>query len=130
MGITQVTVTIRNPADLEKAWEGLFLVDTGATDSLVPRPYLEAIGLHPISQRVYQLADGSNLKVDIATAQIECMGEIAGGTILFGDADAKPLLGATALASCGIEVDLGNQRLTKRRAVRLKSGQRKTVLCS
>ena len=30
MGVTHVTVVIRNPADPEKTWEGLFLVDTGA----------------------------------------------------------------------------------------------------
>ena len=27
MGVTHVTVVIRNPADPEKTWEGLFLVD-------------------------------------------------------------------------------------------------------
>ena len=32
MGAVRVTVTVRNPADRERAWEGLFLVDTGATD--------------------------------------------------------------------------------------------------
>ena len=126
MGITQVTVTIRNPADLDKAWEGLFLVDTGATDSLVPRPYLEAIGLKPKGQRVYELADGSELKLDITVAQIEFMGEIVGGTIIFGEADVEPLLGVTALESVGIEVDPKNQRLKRLPAVRLKSMKRKT----
>ena len=45
MGAPHVTVTIRNPAEPDRTWEGLFLVDTGATDSLVPRQHLEAIGL-------------------------------------------------------------------------------------
>jgi clan AA aspartic protease len=125
MGITQVTVTIRNPADLDKAWEGLFLVDTGATDSLVPRPHLEAIGLKPKGQRVYELADGSEIKMDITTADIEFMGEIVGGTILFGEPNAEPLLGVTALESVGIEIDPRNQRLKRLPAVRLKSVQRK-----
>ncbi len=48
MGATHVTVTIRNPAEPDRTWEGLFLVDTGVTDSLVPRPYLEAIGLERV----------------------------------------------------------------------------------
>jgi clan AA aspartic protease len=128
MGITQVTVTIRNPADLEKAWEGLFLVDTRATDSLVPRPYLEAIGLKPKGQRVYELADGSELKMDITTADIEFMGEIVGGTIIFGEPNAEPLLGVTALESVGIEVDPRNQKLKRLPAVRLKSMKTTTVL--
>ena len=121
MGATHVTVTIRNPAEPERTWEGLFLVDTGATDSLVPRPYLEAIGLEPKGQRSYELADGSEIKLDITVGQIEFMGEFVGGTIIFGEAGAEPLLGVTALESVGIEVDPLNQRLKRLPAVRLKS---------
>ncbi|MCY3664336.1 MAG: clan AA aspartic protease [Gemmatimonadetes bacterium] len=120
MGATHVTVTIRNPAEPHRTWEGLFLVDTGATDCLVPRPHLEAIGLEPKSQRTYELANGTELKLDITTADIEFMGEIVGGTIIFGNADAEPLLGVTALESVGIEVDPLNQRLKRLPAVRLK----------
>ena len=122
MGVTPVTVTIRNPAELGRSWEGLFLVDTGAIDSLVPRPHLEAIGLKPKAQRVYELADGSEIKMDITTGDIEFMGEIVGGTIIFGDADAEPLLGVTALESVGIEVDPRNQRLKRMPVTRLKLG--------
>ncbi len=121
MGATHVTVTIRNPAEPDRSWEGLFLVDTGATDSLVPRPHLEAIGLKPKGQRTYELADGREIKMDITTADIEFMGEIVGGTILFGEANVEPLLGVTALESVGIEVDPTNQRLKRLPAVRLKS---------
>src|SRR5713226_6037351 len=125
MGITQVTVTIRNPADPERAWDGLFLVDTGAIDCLVPRQHLEAIGLRPKAQRVYELADGSEVKMDITIGQIEFMGDIVGGTIIFGEADAEPILGLTALESVGIEVDPQNQRLKRMPATRLKSMRRK-----
>lgn len=124
MGATHVTVTIRNPAEPHKTWEGLFLVDTGATDCLVPRPHLESIGLIPKGQRVYELADGSEIRMDITTADIEFMGEIVGGTVLFGEANAEPLLGVTALESVGIEVDPLNQRLKRLPAVRLKSLQK------
>jgi len=120
MGATHVTVTIRNPADPERAWEALFLVDTGATDSLVPRPHLEAIGLKPRGRRVYELADGRAIAVDVTVAEIEFMGETVGGTVLFGEPDAEPLLGVTALESVGIEVDPVNQRLKRLPAVRLK----------
>jgi clan AA aspartic protease len=125
MGVTQVTVTIRNPADPTRAWEGLFLVDTGAIDSLVPRQHLEAIGLKPKAQRVYELANGSEVKMDITTGDIEFMGEIVGGTLIFGDSDTEPLLGVTALESVGIEVDPRNQRLKRMPATRLKSMRRK-----
>jgi len=124
MGATHVTVTIRNPADPEKAWEGLFLVDTGAVDSLVPKDRLEAIGLNPKAKRIYELADGSEVKMDITTGDIEFMGEIVGGTIIFGDAGSEPILGVTALESVGIVVDPRNQTLKRMPATRLKQAHR------
>ena len=102
---------------------GTFLVDPRATDSLVPRPHLEAIGLQPKGHRVYERTDGREITMEVTTADIEFMGETVGGTILLGEADAEPLLGATALASAGIEVDPKNHRLTRRSAVRLKGVQ-------
>ncbi len=119
MGATHVTALIRNPAEPDRCWEGLFLVDTGATDSLVPKPHLEAIGLEPRGRRVYELADGSEIAMDITVGEIEFMGETVGGTILFGADDAEPLLGVTALESVGI--DPLSQRLKRRPAVRLKA---------
>ena len=120
MGMTQVTATVRNPADPDKAWEGRFLVDTGAIDCLAPRNQLEALGLAPKGERVYALADGSEVRMQITTADIELMGEIVGATIVFGDADAEPLLGVTALESAGIEVDPHNQTLTRLPSTRLR----------
>ena len=120
MGAIHVTVTIRNPAEPDRAWDGLFLVDTGATDCLVPRQWLESIGLAPKGQRIYELADGSELRMDVTTADVEFMGEIVGATIIMGDTDAEPLLGVTALESVGIEVDPRNQTLKRLPAVRLK----------
>ncbi len=120
MGAIHVTVTIRNPAEPDRAWDGLFLVDTGATDCLVPRQWLESIGLAPKGQRTYELADGSELRMDVTTADVEFMGEIVGATIIMGDIDAEPLLGVTALDSVGIEVDPRNQTLRQLPAIRLK----------
>ncbi len=120
MGVTHITVTIRNPAEPERAWEGLFLVDTGVIDSLVPKDKLESIGLKPKAQRTYELADGKEVKMDITTADIEFMGEIVGGTIIFAEPGTEAILGVTALESVGIEVDPQNQRLKRMPATRLK----------
>uniref|UniRef100_Q3AR45 Clan AA aspartic protease, AF_0612 family n=1 Tax=Chlorobium chlorochromatii (strain CaD3) TaxID=340177 RepID=Q3AR45_CHLCH len=120
MGATHVTVTIRNPANPEKFWEGLFLVDSGAIDSLVPRDALESIGLKPKAQRSYELADGTEIKMDITTGDIEFMGEIVGGTIIFGASDTEPILGVTALESVGIDIDPRNQQLKRMPSTRLK----------
>ncbi len=120
MRITQVAVAVSNPADKEKRWEGLFLVDTGAVDSMVPRKALESIGIKPEAKRSYELADGSEIKMDIAVARFEFMGEIVGGSVIFGADDVEPILGVTALESVGIEVDPQNQRLKRLPATRLK----------
>ena len=119
MGITPVTAAIRNPAAPERVWEGLFLVDTGAIDCLVPRRHLESIGLAPAGQRIYSLADGSEVEMDVGVAQIEFMGDFTGGTVLFGNDDAEPLLGVTALESLGIEIDPLNRTLRRKPSVRM-----------
>lgn len=120
MGLVHTAVTIRNPADLTRSWTGSFLVDTGAIDTLVPRPQLEAIGLAPRRQRTYETADGRRIKMDVTAGEIEVLGELTAGLIIFGEADAEPLLGVTALESAGIEVDPLNQQLKKLPSVRLK----------
>lgn len=120
MGTTHVTVTVRNPAAPEKTWEGLFLVDTGAVDSLVPGKALREIGLAAKGVRTYERAGGTEVKLEITTGELEFMGEIVGSTLIFGPDDAEPILGVTALESVGIEVDPRSQRLKRLPAVRLK----------
>lgn len=124
MGATYVTVTIRNPAAPERHWTGRFLVDTGAIDSLVPRPFLQAIGLQPLAQEEYVLTDGSPITLDTTVARVEFLGKIVGGTLVFGDEDAEPLLGVTALESGGFEVDPRTQQLKQLPAILLKGLRR------
>lgn len=120
MGATLVEVTVCNPTDRSRSWRGRFLVDTGATDSLVPRQHLEAIGIEPDGPRRYELADGTPIEMEVGVARLEFLGDFVGGTVLFGDPGAEPLLGLTALESMGVEVDPLNQRLKRLPAVRLK----------
>jgi len=120
MGATHVTVAVSHPADPERRWEGLFLVDTGAIDCMAPAKHLRNIGIEPRGKRTYELADGTEIVMDIGVASIEFMGEVVGVTIIFGQDDIEPILGVTALESVGIEVDPQNQRLKRLPAVRLK----------
>ena len=120
MGVTHVTATVRNPAEPELFWEGLFLVDTGATDCLVPRQHLEAIGLEAKGERIYSLADGSEHRMSVTTGRLDLMGEVVGATIFMADEDTDPVMGTTALASAGIEIDPRNQELRRLPFVRLR----------
>lgn len=126
MGVVQVTATVRNPADPDRSWDGLFLVDTGTMDSVVPSDALHGIGLVPKGRRSYELADGREETMDVTSAEIEFMGDFVGATVCFGN-DDESILGLTALESAGIELDPASQRLKRRPAVRMKT--LKAYLC-
>ena len=81
---------------------------------------MEAIGLKPKGQRVYETADGREVMMDVTSADIEFMGEFTAGLIIFGEDGVEPLLGVTALESVGVEVDPQSQRVKKLPSVRLK----------
>ena len=113
MGFIYTPVTIRNPADSSKAIEITFLVDTGAIDSLVPSDLLDSIDITPKGGREYVMADGSEVMLDISTADMEIMGELIGSTVVFGEPGTEPLLGAIDLQHAGIVVDPGKETLQK-----------------
>jgi hypothetical protein len=53
-------------------------------------------------------------------AQIEFMGEITAGRVIFGPDGVEPILGVTALESVGIEIDPATRTLKRLPAVPLK----------
>lgn len=120
MGLTHVTVTLRRPGSTNGSFEADFLVDTGAIDSLAPAAELEKIGIDPVGTMVYELADGSMREYRFGLVQIEFMGEITAGRVIFGPDQAEPLLGVTALESVGITVDPANRALKRLPAIPLK----------
>ena len=62
--------------------------------------------------------------MDVTVGRIEFTDTFVGATIVFGEADAEPLLGATALESLGIEVDPLNQTLKRHLVISLRGGFR------
>lgn len=120
MGLTHVTVTLKGLGAPNGIYEADFLVDIGATDSLVPATELRKIGVQPVGAMVYELADGTIHEYPFGLVQIEFMGEITAGRVIFGPDDAEPLLGVTALESVGITVDPANRTLKRLPAIPLK----------
>src|SRR6266700_745911 len=102
MGLTRVKVAIKPVGSENGAYESVFLVDTGATDTMVSSSELRKIGIRPTGKMAYELADGSVKDYEFGPAQIEFMGEVTYGRIIFGPDDVEPLLGVTALESVGI----------------------------
>ena len=120
MGLTYVTVSLKVPGAENGGYEGLFLVDTGATDSMAPASELAKAGIQPVGRTTYELADGSVQEYPFGLAQIEFMGEITAGRVIFGPEHVAPLLGVTALESVGITVDPATHTLERLPAIPLK----------
>ena len=120
MGLTQVTTKLSSLQDPATCYESLFLVDTGATDSMAPSDELEKIGIKPEGKMAYELADGTVKEFPFGLVRIEFMGETTAGRVIFASPGAEPLLGVTALESVGIMVDPVNKTLQRLPAIPLK----------
>ena len=120
MGLTHVLVELRSLAAPNGAFQAEFLVDTGATDCVVPASALERIGVDPQGARLYELADGTRREYRFGFVRIEVMGEVTVGRALFGLEETEPVLGVTALESAGLTVDPTTQQLKKLPAIPLK----------
>jgi clan AA aspartic protease len=120
LGLIQVTVNLRVPGSENGGYEALFLVDTGATDSMAPGSRLREAGIEPVGKTSYELANGEVQEYSFGLAQIEFMGEITAGRVIFGPEDTEPILGVTALESVGITIDPANRTLKRLPAIPLK----------
>jgi clan AA aspartic protease len=120
MGLIHVTVTLRAGEKSRKKYQADFLVDTGATDSMAPAKALVRAGIRRRGRMAYELADGTTVEYDFGLAEIEFMGELTSGRVIFGSDDCEPLLGVTALESVGIMIDPASQRLKRLPAIPLK----------
>jgi clan AA aspartic protease len=120
MGLIHVTVSLRATQKSRKKYEADFLVDTGATDSMAPASKLERAGITRRGRMSYELADGSVIEYDFGLVEIEFMGELTSGRVIFGPNDCEPLLGVTALESVGIIVEPATQKLKRMPAIPLK----------
>ena len=118
VGFIYVPVSVKAVGG-EERYNAPFLLDTGAIDSMAPGAALQRVGITPVGSKVYELADGRRQEFRFGLAQIEFMGELMAGRIIFGPDDAEPFLGVTALEAAGVSVDPSTQTLRKLPAVRL-----------
>jgi clan AA aspartic protease len=120
MGLVYVPVSVKARERSRRTYTARFLVDTGATDSMAPASALNNAGIRPIGVRRYELADGSYVEYPFGLAQIEFLGEITAGRIIFGPEKIEPILGVTQLESAGIAIDPVNRTLKRLPAISLK----------
>ncbi|MEM3692540.1 MAG: aspartyl protease family protein [Candidatus Bathyarchaeia archaeon] len=99
MGITYIEGKVKGPAGEAKV---LFLVDSGATYSLLPEKIWKEIGLTPMREHDFILADGSIIKRKISECYISLLQEGAHTSVILGEADDNALLGVVTLEILGL----------------------------
>ena len=120
MGLVYAVTEVTNITGGESIYSMPSLVDTGATDTIIPANELEKLGIKREGKRNYELADGTVVSYDVGYAFLNVNGEKVAANVVFGEEKSEPLLGVTALESAGFIVDPIRQILKKTAAIPLK----------
>lgn len=105
MGITHLEIEVANPANLTR-WERLeFLIDSGAVYSVVPTPVLKGLGIQPVAEEEFRLANGSKIVRKKGIAAFRYGERIGGADVIFGEEGDMNLLGVLTLEALGLSLD-------------------------
>ena len=113
MGATSVSLKVKNPAKPSKVFEGEFLVDSGASYTVVPEDILRKLGIKPRWEEKFSLADGRIIKRKVGSAFYEYEGRESAAPVLFGEKDDSLLLGTFTLEALGLTLDPLKRKLYK-----------------
>lgn len=105
MGLTTLKIKVANPANPEISKEVEFLIDSGAIYSVVPEAILEELGIKPLGEKEFRLADGSRVVRKKGVAVFQYKDEIGGADVVFGQEGDHTLLGAFTLEALGLALD-------------------------
>lgn len=105
MGLTVLEVEVGNPATPEVTEEIEFLLDSGAIYSVVPTPILERLGIRPLTEQEFRLADGTKIVRKKGMALFKYGDRIGGADVIFGEEGDSVLLGAFTLEALGLSLD-------------------------
>ena len=94
MGITYIDGAVLNGGRREDV---RFLVDSGATYSLLPERVWRNLGLEPVREMDFMLADGTTLRRAISECQIELPQGTGHTPVVLGESRDEALLGAVTL---------------------------------
>ena len=109
MGITYVEGIARGPGGKEEAVR--FLVDSGATYSLLPKLAWEAIGLVPKREMTFTLADGSTVVRRVSECYVLLPQGEGHTPVILGEPGDEALLGVVTLEILGLVLNPFNRTL-------------------
>ena len=105
MGLTVLQIEVGNPAKPETTEEIEFLIDSGAIYSVVPTPILERLGIRPLVEQEFRLANGTKIVRKKGGALFKYQDRIGVADVIFGEEGDSVLLGALTLESLGLSLD-------------------------
>lgn len=105
MGLTFLSIGVGNPAAPDTVEEIKFLIDSGAIYSVVPAPILGRLGIHPVSEETFRLANGGEVVRRKGIALFRYQGRVGGADVIFGEPDDAVLCGAFTLEALGLALD-------------------------
>ena len=105
MALTYLKVAIPNPANPKKVKKLDFLIDSGATYSVVPEKILASLGIIPEEKREFILANGQTVVRKLGGARYQYDGHLGFAPVVFGEKDDSLLLGVTALKAMGMALN-------------------------
>ncbi len=105
MGLTVLEIEVGNPAHPEVTEKIEFLIDSGAIYSVVPTPVLERLGIKPLAEQDFRLADGTKIVRKKGIALFKYGDQIGGADVIFGEEGDSLLLGAFTLEALGLSLD-------------------------
>lgn len=97
MGLTFLELEIGNPANPAVMEKIDFLVDSGAIYSVVPIAILERLGIQPLVQQEFRLANGTKVQRKKGIAIFKYGERIGGADVIFGEEGDTVLIGAFTL---------------------------------
>ncbi len=100
MGVTYVEGQVKGPSGEPKTVK--FLVDSGATYSLLPKAVWTAIGLKPKRKLSFTLADGTAIERSISEAHVSFPQGEAHTPVILGEESDEALLGVVTLEILGL----------------------------
>src|SRR6185312_17427629 len=105
MGMTHVDIVVANVSEPDAGEKIRFLVDSGATYSIVPAEVLVRLGFKPLNEQVFKLANGDLISRKKGAAVFRLGTRIGAAHVVFGEAGDSNLLGTVTLAALGLSLD-------------------------
>ena len=100
MGITYIEGIARGPTDKEESLR--FLVDSGATYTLLPTPIWESIELEPTREQTFTLVDGTTIQRRISRCYLVLPQGEEYTPVILGEPGDQALLGVVTLEILGL----------------------------